>query len=192
MQHRRILPLALVLSTATLAFAAIRPLSQEMPQPTPEHAQILNGVGVWEGTLTSFMGGGPADPVPAKETVEGIGKFWTQSKFTCNFMGMPYLGTGCVGYDAKNGKYVGTWIDNMSSYLAVMEGEMNEETNTLVMRYDAPDMTGQMAAHRIESVYNENSYVSTFYTGAGEGTKTMVIEMKRKGKGAVEAGSDKK
>ncbi len=149
-------------------------------QPTAEHQTILGGVGTWEGTLTTYMPGMPEQPVAAREVVEAIGGFWTQSHFTCDFGGMAYLGTGCVGYDPARKKIVGTWCDNMSSYLAHMEGAMGPSGKSMVMRYDAPDdTTGVMTPHRIETTFEKDQYTSTFYMGEGAGKKTMVIAMKR-------------
>ena len=147
-----------------------------MPMPTAEHKEILSSVGMWEGTMTAYMPGAPAEPIAARETVTAIGGFWTQARFECDFMGMPYVGTGAFGFDPERGKYVGTWIDSMGSYLAVMEGEKNSAGN-VVMRWNAPDMTGKIVEHRNESVRSANAYTMTFYTGD---TKSMVISMKRK------------
>lgn len=188
MQRTRLIAPALALVVAALALAAARPAPapQEMPQPNEYHKALVAAAGEWEGTLTSYMMPGQPMQVPAKETISAIGAFWTQSRFTCEFMGMPYLGTGCVGYDTTKNKVVGTWIDNMSSYLAVMEGEIDLATGKSVMRYQAPDqMTGAMTPHRIENVASADAYTSTFFQGAGEGTKIMVIEMKRKGPAAA-------
>ena len=76
----------------------------------------------------------------------------------------------------------GTWIDNMSTYLAVMEGEMDLENHTLRVRWEAPDpMTGKLIPHRYESVMKEDSAVTTFYMGEGDAeVKSMTIEMRRK------------
>ncbi len=185
--------LSAVAMSAVFALA-LGPVAQEegMPTPTPEHGKILAGVGDWEGSLTMFdMPGAKPEPVPAKEKVTGIGGFWVLSDFTCEFMGMPYHGSGHVGYDAEKKKYVGTWVDSMSSYFSLMEGEYDASKKALVMRWQAPDMTGQMAAHRSESTETADTRTMTFYTGEGEGTKTMVIEMKRKGRSPAEAGAKK-
>jgi len=173
-----------LLAAGALAVAAVRPalFSQDMPQPGDQHKQLLASVGEWQGTLTTFMPGQPATPAPATQVTEAIGGFWTQSRFTCDFMGMPYLGTGVEGYDESKKKYVGTWVDNMSSYLAIMEGEMDAKGEKLTMRWKAPDMTGAIVPHRAETTHTKDSYTSTFYAGEGEGTKSMVIEMKRKPK----------
>jgi len=162
------------------ACAAPEPPSMAMPVATPQHKQLQKGVGTWEGTLTMFMPGIPAAPIPARDVVEPIGAYWTQSRFTCNFMGMDFLGTGTMGYDPVLDRYVGTWINNMTSELAVMNGEMDPAGKTLIMRFNARDpQTGNVVPHRIETSFGENSYTSTFFHGHGAGVKAMVIEMKR-------------
>ncbi|MFG0316694.1 MAG: DUF1579 family protein, partial [Planctomycetota bacterium JB042] len=103
----------LVLATGAFALSAARQ-GMQMPMPGKEHREILRSVGEWEGTLTHYMMNPSGDSVPATETVEAIGGFWTQATFRCEFMGAPYHGTGCVGYDQEKKKFVGTWIDNMS------------------------------------------------------------------------------
>ena len=71
--------------------------------------------------------------------------------------------------------------DNMSSYLAIMEGTMDAETSTLTMRWRAPDMTGQMTQHRYDAVMSADRYFSTFYMGEGdEAVKSMVIDLNKK------------
>jgi Protein of unknown function (DUF1579) len=167
------------LIVAASAYAAVR--FQEMPQPTAEHREIVKAVGAWEGTLTSYMPGQPEQTMPAKETIEAIGGFWTQSRFETSFGGQPYVGTGCVGYDSQTKKYVGTWIDSMSEFFSLMEGEKDAKTGAIVMRYMAPDMeSGKLVPHRIETVHGTDTYTSSFFMGDGAGTKTMVIAMKRK------------
>ncbi|HKX46354.1 MAG TPA: DUF1579 family protein [Planctomycetota bacterium] len=190
----RITACALLLATSAFAVAAFQEGAMEgapqMPQPTKEHQELLQGVGTWEGTTTMHIPGMPSEPTPAKEIVEAIGGFWTQAHFKTEVMGMPYHGTGVVGYDAERGKYIGTWCDNMSSFLALMEGEADPSTGHITMRWEAPDMTtGALTPHWFVLEHGENEYTSTFYAGEGEGTKTMVIAMKRKGQRPAEAGA---
>ena len=182
------------LAAVTVLVAAVRPLMQdmEMPQPTEQHKHMLAGVGEWEGTLTMFVPGMSAAPAPAHESITPVGGFWIQSRFTCDFMGAPYLGTGTHGYDPMKKKFISTWADSMSSYLAIMEGDIDPKTKALVMHWDAPGMTGAMEKHRSETIETANNRTMTFFTGEGAGTKSMVIEMKRKDSKPSEAGAPKK
>jgi hypothetical protein len=179
LRNRIVVALAVLVACAS-AFALTA--RQEMPQPTETHKELVKGAGEWVGSITIFTPGAPEQKSAARETVVAIGEFWIQAHFVTEFMGMPYVGTGCVGYDERAKKYVGTWIDSMSSYLAVMEGEMDEQSGKLVMRWTAPDMTGQMTQHRHETVHGKDSYTSTFYAGEDSTEPTMKIEMKRKPK----------
>ena len=188
----RTISIATLLTAAgSLAFAATRlaPWSQEMPQPTDEHAFVQKGLGEWEGTMTTFTPGAPTDPIAVSQSVVAVGPFWTQATLDCDFMGMPYVGTGALGYDPDKGKFVGTWIDSMGSYLAMMEGEKTAD-GTLIMRWQAPDMMGNVVPHRYELVRKGGSEISTFYSGEGEGMKSMVITLRKKGE-VREAGADK-
>lgn len=178
--------LALCLSFLSLAACSSPPekkptiLMADWTTPTDQHKEIVTGAGEWEGTLTMFGANATPQPIPVKESVEAVGPFWIQSKFTCDFMGMPYHGTGCVGYDLATKKYIGTWVDSMSSYFAWMEGT-KDASGKLVLYWMAPDeTTGEPVQHRSESMETVDGRVTTFFQGEGAGTKTMVIETKRK------------
>jgi hypothetical protein len=172
---------ALVLAGATaVAFAASTALlSQEAPEPSPQHNRLVQSAGVFEGRLTSYVMGPEPVEMKARETIEAIGPFWTQSFFLCDFMGQPYTGCGSFGYDAERGKYLGTWIDSMSPLLAIMEGERNAD-GQIEMHWMGPDESGAMVPHRSVTEHRKDGYTSTFYMGAGEGTKSMMIEMKQR------------
>jgi len=172
---------ALVLTALGTAFAALRP-TQAPAQPTPEHAELVQGVGEWEGTLTMFVPGLPSEPIPCRESVSAVGGFWTTSKFTCDLMGAPFVGAGTLGYDSERKLFVGTWIDSLNTRLTVMEGKVDPARKTLVMHYEAQSpATGELTPHRVETVHaSADAYTSTFYVGAGEGQKHMVIAMQRK------------
>lgn len=178
----RLTTAALALAALGTTYAAVRPAQEmQMPEPTSEHAELLKGVGEWEGTLTMHMPGSPEEGTPCKETVTAIGEFWTTSTFTCDFMGMPFVGTGVTGYDTERKLFVGTWVDAMTTRLTVMEGRMDPAKKALVMTYEGPDpMTGELTPHRIETVHSGDGYTSTFYMGEGDGVKHMSIAMKRK------------
>jgi len=179
---RTLAPLAIC---AALALAAAGPVvlrsSQEQgAQATQEHARLLTEVGHWEGTFTPIMPGMPEESFPATQVTEAVGSLWTQSRFECEFMGAPYVGTGCMGYDTAKQKYVGTWIDSTTTSITFMEGEMDAKKNAIVMRWEASDpATGEMVPHRSETVHTKDTHTSTFYMGEGEGTKSMVIALKR-------------
>lgn len=148
----------------------------EMPMPTDHHRMLHDAVGEWTGTLTMTMPGMPNEPMACSESVSKFGEFWITTEFRSDFMGMPYRGRAVQGYDVQRGKYVGTWIDTMSGFLNIMEGEYNPATGETIMEWEAPDMTGQMAVHRSVTVKEGDEVTMTFWTGD---MQTMVIQMTR-------------
>ena len=86
--------------------------------------------------------------------------------------------------DRERELFVGTWVDNMSSAFASMEGQYLEDDETLRMRWQAPDwMTGELVDHWSDSVQTAHEQRSTFYRGDedGEHQKVMEIVMTRVG-----------
>ena len=163
--------------------------TQEQPTPTAEHESLLESVGVWEGTMTAYLEGMDPMETPAREVVRGIGPFWTEVHFSCDFMGAPYSGRGHMGFDPTSGEYLGTWVDSMSPHLSIMRGSMEDGGKTLVMKWMAPGPDGELVQHWSKTVREKDAYTCTFFIG-DEGTKTMQMSMKRTAE-AVEAGAGK-
>lgn len=187
LSRTRLASLALILGLGTLAYAAIRPSFQEgqdaPPQPTEHHKMLLGSVGEWEGTMKMWMPGVPAQEIKCQETIYPIGEMWTQSRFTCDFMGMPFVGSSTTGYDTAKKKFVGTWIDSMSTEIFAMEGSFDAEKKVLHMSWEAPDMaSGERVRHRSETSWTADTYTSHMFKGEGAGEKTMEFSMKRKAK----------
>ncbi len=183
MFSKRLFSLVLVALVCTVAIAAGTAYfaPQEMPQPTEHHKMILKGVGEWEGSMTMYGMGPEPMTIPAKESVTALGQFWTQSRFSCDFGGMAFEGSATSGYDPAKKKFVGTWIDNMSTSITVMEGDYDKKAGTLTMHYKGPHpATGEMVAHRNVSKFTDDTYSMEFFVGQGDAEmKSMTISMKR-------------
>ncbi|MEM7198985.1 MAG: DUF1579 family protein [Planctomycetota bacterium] len=182
-----LLPASLVLAAGAFAYlASAPPVVQDPPmeRPSPHHERVLRGAGHWKGKLTMFMPGMPPQTVDAEEIAEPIGKFWLRTQFHCSFMGMAMEGSALFGYSATDKKFVGTWTDSMSSYLAMMEGEYDEERDLIIMRWKAPYMGTELVPHHYELAQKDDSYTSTFFVEQdGKTVKNMVIEMQRSADG---------
>ncbi|HPF13437.1 MAG: DUF1579 family protein [Planctomycetes bacterium] len=168
---------ALAGSLAVTTALSLAPQESTMPKPADQHKMLHKSIGTWEGTLTMFVPGQPETPMPAHEVVEAHGPFWTASHFACDMGGMQFEGFGSMGYDTTKEKFIGTWIDNMSTSLTLMEGDFDKETGLLTMRWEGPDMTGKMVPNRSEGTFHEDSYEMRFFMGD---EPSMTISMKRK------------
>ena len=155
--------------------------AQQPPMPGPEHKVLAMEAGTWDATVEMFMPGAP--PTVSKGTevgTMGCGGLCLITDFKGEFGGMPFHGHGTSTWDPAKKKYVGTWIDSMSSYFSKMEGQ-KDANGVLVLHWTAPDeKTGKMVPHRSESVETAGTRVMTFFQGKDPGTKTMVIQMKRR------------
>jgi hypothetical protein len=118
----------LVLSTAA-SFA------QEFPKPGPEHAWLQQFVGDWNADVEMLMDPTGKPPTKSKgtESIRPVGGFWILSENRGTLMGQPFLGVQTLGYDTKKQKYIGTWVDSVSSQMWQYEGSVDATGKTLTL-----------------------------------------------------------
>jgi hypothetical protein len=128
---RSALACAVVVGTAAPA--------QEGPTPTPEHKFIQQSAGTWDATIT--LPGAP--PMKGTLEIKKLGGLWTTSTLKADFGPIKYEGRGTSGYDPRKKKFVGSWADNISDSLAVLEGavDLKTETTTTTWSQALPDGT---------------------------------------------------
>ena len=110
----------------------------EMPGPQKEHEWLQQLVGEWE--TESEVNAGPDQPgqtFKGKESVRSIGGLWVMAEFSAD-MGMPFTGILTAGYDAEAKKYVGTWIDSMTSYMWHYNGAVDAAGKILTLETEGP------------------------------------------------------
>lgn len=118
-----------------------------MPQPTAEHKQLHERVGVWDAAFKMDMGGPEPMTSTAKMTYESFGPFWIVGRYEGDMMGQPFSGMEISGYDPEMKKYVSYWLDTTSSEFSSMHGTWNAEKSQMKMTSDEPQMchlNGQM------------------------------------------------
>ena len=164
--------LAAVLTSFTYA--------QEMPQPTEQHKMLMEDEGTWTGTMKMKVPGlDTPQEYPIKEVNSVMeGGLW----LTSNFEAGPFKGHGQFGYDASTKKYVGTWIDNSSTHLSVMEGDYNADKHELVMTFKSRDhQSGKIVEMKsITKRADKNKREFTMMSKQdGEWAKVFTIDYKR-------------
>jgi hypothetical protein len=139
----------LVAAAAVLVGGAAR--AQEaptMPAPQKEHSWLKQLEGVWETEGEGVVEPGKP-PVRSKgtETVRTLGGFWSVAEMTGDCMGIPITGVMTIGYDAREKKYVGTWVCSMCDRLWRYEGTV--DGNVLTLNTEGPHMvTGKLVKMR--------------------------------------------
>lgn len=109
----------------------------QLPPPGEEHEWLQKFVGDWD--LDIEMLGAPDQP-PMKsrgrDQSRMIGGFWLVSEGRND--AFPYVCRLTLGFDPELKKYVGTWIDSMSSYLWHYVGSVDASGRILTLETEGP------------------------------------------------------
>jgi hypothetical protein len=95
-------------------------------------------VGTWDAEVVVHVGPGAPSRSTGVMTGRRIsGGRWLVTDFINETSG--FQGHGVYGWDATQGTYVGTWVDDMRSTLTVMKGEWDAATRTMTYRGQLPN-----------------------------------------------------
>jgi hypothetical protein len=151
--------------------------------PGEEHRMLAATAGEWAVDGQHFMG---SQSAPMKGTAKRVALWenrYVHEEFESEFMGSTYEGAGVVGFDNAEKKYVGTWVDNMSTGIATMTGTYDAGTKTYTWTMDPmKGPGGKEYKHRMTvKVVSDKEFVSTMYKVAAEGEqKTMELRYTKK------------
>jgi hypothetical protein len=158
-------------------------------KPTPEHEALAKDAGTWDATVKSWMQPNSAPAVSeGVETIKVLpGGLWAISEFHGKFGDMDFHGCGTTGYDTKKKKFVGSWVDSMTTELMTMEGEYDPATRTVTFYAKGTDPAGKPYESRMSSKHeDDNTRVFTMSMKSdetkGEYMKVMEITYKRRAK----------
>jgi len=156
-----------------IASAAI---TQEPPKPGPEHEILKKQVGTWDATMK--MEGMESKGVAIYKM--DLGGLWLASTFEGEFGGMKFSGRGMDSYDAPKKKYVGVWVDSMSTSPMVMEGTYDKEKKALTMTGEGPGMDGKPMKYRAVSTMPDDDTIDFKMYMADAPQPAFTIVYKRK------------
>jgi hypothetical protein len=114
-------------------------------EPQKEHHWLNKLVGEWtyEGEAT-MEPGKPPEKFRGTETVRSLGGLWV---FFEGRGEMPDGGEAftfmTLGYDPQNGRYVGTWVGSMMTYLWVYDGSLDAQEKVLTLNTEGPNFGGE-------------------------------------------------
>jgi hypothetical protein len=165
------------LFTALLVFAAPLVFPQggpAPPQPGPEHEILEKEVGTWDATVE--MSPGPGAPPLVSHGVETnslLGGMWLVTQFRSDMGGMSFEGHGVAGWDAGKKKYAWTWVDTMSTGIALGEGTWDAASQTMTGWMEGPDMTGKVMRSKSVTQWKDADTRLFTISGAGPDGKEM-------------------
>lgn len=154
--------------------------------PGASHKLLDPFVGSWDATVKMWMAPG-MDPQTSTGTCQNqwmLGGRYVHTTFQGDFMGMPFEGAGVTGYDNLKKKYTSLWMDNMSTYFSLMEGQSSADGKNFTYSGMVPDaMTGatKKVKEVIRMVSNDEHVMEWWEAGPdGKDMMTMEITYKRK------------
>ena len=119
------------------------------------------------------------------ETVRSIGGLWIVAEGKASFGETPFLSILTLGYDEKQGVFVGTWIDTMQTHMWSYRGTLDDARKTLTLETEGPafDDPTKTSPYRdtIELTGPDSRTLSSSVKGAdGTWTTFMRAEYRRK------------
>jgi hypothetical protein len=107
------------------------------PAPRAPELEILAmDAGVWDADIEVTPAPG-APPVASKGTTTnrmGCGGTWLITDYEAD---SGFAGHGVYGWDPARGKYVGTWVDTMRTFLVIGEGTWDAAARAMTFRWEA-------------------------------------------------------
>lgn len=152
--------------------------AQEFPKPGPEHEMLKKMEGNWD-LVMKFGGGESKGTVTYKMDLGGL---WLTGNLESELFGAKFQGKSLDSYDAGKKKYVGVWIDSMSTHPMFMEGTYDKDKKTLTMVGEGPGMDGKLTKYKSVSTYPDADTIDfSMYIGDGK-DPAFTITYKRKKK----------
>lgn len=154
-------------------------------EPGPAHEFLALFAGTFEATNRVWMdpAGQPMESAAkAVHTMIMDGRY-LQMEYEGLFMGEPFTGKGTFAYDNNRRAFRGTWIDSMSTGIAVSQGNMSRDGTTLTMLVEMDEpITGEMSKSFMQKwkLADKDTIVLEMWEILyGDPFKVMEIEYKR-------------
>lgn len=155
-------------------------------QPQQEHAWLMKFVGDWTAEIDVLKEpGAPPERSRGTESVRAIGGFWIVAENHATYQDKPFSGIMTLGYDPDRKRYVGTWVDSMTSHLWTYSGTLDSTGRVLTLESVGPCtmMAGQMANFRETIEFKSNDhrvFTSAVQAGDGPWIRTVTVNFRRK------------
>lgn len=158
-------------ATSTIAEAP------QITKPEKEHEWLRQFVGEWRAEGEYQTGpGSPPVKLDGNESVRAIGEFWIVASSESANDGTPFTSIQTLGYDPQKKKFVGTWVDSMTSYMWKYEGRLDATEKILTLETEGPTPSGQPGKFKevIESKSKDHKVFTSSIQGEDGNWATMV------------------
>ena len=121
-----------------------------LDKPQPEHKLLERLAGEWhfEKLFAPQDGSKPQNLGTGTISAESVGGFFVVSRWSGKVYGTDYKASQSLGYDIKQKKYTGSWIDSTMSYRWELSGTVDEKSQELTITASGPGPTGGTCTFR--------------------------------------------
>ena len=138
MSTQTIRPFVVSITVCLIACPSVAEETPQFPGPSPEHAFLKKFTGEWTTrSECRFSPNQPAMKCESSMKASMLGDLWVQCATKVTMAGHTVTAMQTIGYDPQQKKYVGTWIDSMSSHMWHYEGTV--EGNTITLEAEGPN-----------------------------------------------------
>ena len=144
--------------------------------PGESHKKLEALAGKWDVKVSSWMAPGkpPMESTGKSEAKMTLGGRFLEEHFEGTFMGQPFTGMGYTGYDNVQKKYVGTWMDSMSTGVMASSGKMGADGKSFDMTGAMSDpMSGKMTTVKEKLMVTDADHHTFEMWGAGPDGKNF-------------------
>ena len=175
-------PLAAVAQEGEFDAAAMQEAWEKAMSPGEPHQWLTKMVGEWTYETSMWMNPeAPPEKVQGESTKTMVmdGRY-LQEEMRGEMMGQPFHGRGLTGYDNVRQEMVGTWIDNMNTGIAVVQGELDVKKKTIVMRGQMADPgSGQeLDLELVTRAEDDDHHTFEYYVILPDGNKMKQMEIR--------------
>jgi hypothetical protein len=156
----------------------------ETANPSTEHEFLKKLVGTWKSNVKMWMQPG-APPVESTGTMTNEmilgGRFLRSSYAGGSPMGGEFGGLAIDGFNRIEKKYVGIWIDTMSTSMMFFEGTAEGNVRTSLCKFTDP-RCASILMKAVTTIVNDNEHCYESFAqpeGATEFVKNMEITYTR-------------
>jgi len=141
------------LIAVTLTISSLTMSSAQEPtldKLQPEHKLLERFAGEWrfEKLTTADDGSKPENLGTGIMSAELVGGFFVVGRWSGKVYGTDYKAVQSLGYNIKQKKYTGCWIDSTMSYRWELSGAVDEKSQELTITASGPGPTGGTCTFR--------------------------------------------
>jgi hypothetical protein len=147
---------------------------------TENHKKLEALAGDWKADVKMWMGPGEPEKSQGSSKNEMImGGRFLKSEFSGNMMGRPFKGCSLNGYDNAKGKFIGLWIDDMSTGYMASEGscDASGKVLTLTSEFECPIRKQHVKMRMVTTLIDSDSHKLEMFDAMPDGKEMKTMEI---------------